>query len=185
MSLLKGWIRDGIARVVHVDMTSGALEAIDTPHAAVHKGWAFSLSRPVTLPAGLDDEIRLATPDSDVRVHFIMTVLSDAAVTVSLYETTSLTHNAGNALTPINRDRNSSATSDCTVCHTPGGSGDGSLIWSGQAGANNFLSTMPGDSSSRIEFVLKKNTAYLIRVAGAENDVVTTNLEWYEYEHRS
>lgn len=181
MGAIEGYSKDGVSRGVHLDDKVAGLVTISVPHYAIHDGKSFMITRAVTLPAGNDDEIRLATPNSTDEAHFSFTVISTAEVTVDIFEATSLAHESENALTPVNRDRNSSKTSGCTVCHTPSGTGDGSKIWTGKAGASGFLTSNPGQVGSRAEIILKKNTAYLIRVTGAQNDTVNIQLDWYEY----
>ena len=182
MSLMIGK-KDSLTHAeVRIDAATHALNTIEYEHHEIHGGSSYTLSRPLTLPVANDDEIRIATPNTTKWAHMIFSAVSDAAVTVSLYETTTLTHVVGNVLTPINRNRNSTNTSGLTICHTPGGAGDGNLLYSSTAGAGgNPAQSAPGVIGGRFEFILKQNTAYLLRIAGASGDVVSINLEWYEH----
>jgi hypothetical protein len=167
---------------VRVDAATHVMSTIEYEHHEIHAGSAYTLSRPVTLPVANDDEIRIAVANTTKWPHMLFSAVSDAAVTVSLYETTGLAHEVGNVLTPINRNRNSTKTSGLTICHTPSGAGDGSLIYASTAGVGgNPAQSAPGAIGGRFEFILKQNTAYLLRVAGASGDVVSINLEWYEH----
>ena len=182
MGILTGRISGGKHREVWVDQATHVLSTIEYEHHEIHGGSSYTLSRPLTLPVANDDEIRIATPNTTKWAHMIFSAVSDAAVTVSLYESTALTHVGGNVLTPINRNRNSTNTSGLTICHTPGGAGDGNLLYSSTAGAGgNPAQSAPGAITGRFEFILKQNTAYLLRIAGASGDVVSINLEWYEH----
>ena len=183
MGLLTGRISGGKHREVWLDKATHVISTIEYEHHEIHAGSAYTLSRPVTLPVANDDELRIAQPNTTKWAHIIFSVVSDAAVTVSLYEGTALVYEAANILTPINRNRNSTNTSGLSICHTPSGVGaDGSLIYSTTAGvAGNPASSAPGAVAARFEFILKQNTAYLLRIAGASGDVLTTNLEWYEH----
>jgi hypothetical protein len=164
---------------MNFDKASEADLVMDHSDSMVNEGNAYFLSRPVTLPVANDDEIRLQTPDTTTWLrNFKMKFISDAAVTVSLYSATELTYVAGNILTPVNRDLNSSNTSARTnMCHTPAGAGsDGVLLWQDTEAANVAL-YLP------VSLVLKQNTAYLIRVAGASGDVVKETFWWEEYKN--
>ena len=156
-----------------------ALKTITYPHHEIHSGSAYMIYRTLALPVANDDEIRIATPNTTKWAHFTFTATSDASVTVSLYEATSLAHVGGNAITPVNQNRNSSNTSGLTICHTPTGSGDGTLIYNWTAGTDH--PTGEGGTATRNEIILKQNTAYLLRIAGASGDVVNIHLDWYEH----
>lgn len=185
MNLMMGRKTDTTHCELRVDSATHVLSVIDYEHHEIHSGDAYTLSIPVTIPAANDYEIRIAQPDTTKWAHILFSIVSDAAVTASLYETTTLTHVAGNVLTPINRNRNSTNTSGLTLCHTPAGAGDGSLIYSATAGvAGTPAQSAPGSVTGRFEFILKQNTAYLLRAAGVSGDVITINLEWYEHTNK-
>ena len=159
------------------DAATEAVTTIDHKDSVVNQGNAYFLSRPVTIPVANDDEIRLQTPDTTTWLrNFSLKVINDAAVTVSLYSATELTYVAGNILTPVNQDLNSSNVSARTnMCHTPAGAGsDGVLLWQDTEAANVALYLPVG-------LILKQNTAYLIRVAGASGDVAKINFWWEEF----
>jgi hypothetical protein len=175
---IHGQQTSGRSQVFRQDDDYNGIVVVDSIHHLVHEGKSFSLSRRATIGAGTIDYVRLATPDTSKRLHFEVTVFGNAALTMQLFEGTSWTHVGGNVLTPVNRERNSSATSGATICHTPAGSGDGTAIFdtsipANQASAQAFL-------AGRREFILKQNTAYLIKVTGANGNIITVNMEWYE-----
>ena len=166
--------------VAKIDESSGSIVTIGTRHHYLHEGYHFVLSRPVTLPVAADDEILIVTPDSDTETHINFSVVSDAVVTLSIYESTTLT--GGTALTPYNRDRNSGTGSTLIITHTPSGSGDGTLIFSWKAGANTPVGG--GAEGNEINIlILKRNAKYLLRASGSNGDNITTILDWYERIH--
>ena len=167
-------------RVFGADITTHALNTIDYAHHEIHSGSGYSLSYPVTIPAANEVEIRIATPDTAKWAHMVWTFTNDADFEVDVFEGTAKTHVGGNVLTPINANRNSSNTSGLTICHTPAAGADGSLIWAFAGGANKQVTTIEG----RHEFILKQNTAYLITLSGAQNDVAHLIFDWYEHTDR-
>lgn len=160
-----------------IDNASGAAVVINVQHHNVHIGNAFVLARPRTLPVGNDEEILIEVPDTTKWAHINFSVVSDAAITLDLYETTTMT--VGTELVPRNRNRNSDVESGLTITHTPGGSGDGTLIFSWKAGANIPVGA-GAEGQTRNEFILKQGTKYLLRASGTSGDVITLVLDWYE-----
>lgn len=161
-----------------IDRSSGSIVTIGTRHHYLHEGRHFVMARSRALPAGNDDEILIVTPNSERWAHMSFSVVSDAAVTLDIYEATSLT--TGTALTAYNRNRNSNIESDLVLTHTPSGSGDGTLIFTWSAGAN--IPVGAGAQGDDINIlILKKNTSYLVRVGGTSGDVITLVLDWFEH----
>ena len=111
-----------------------------------------------------------------------------------LYEATTLQHVVANAITPVNRDRNSSNTSGMTVCHTPLGNSSSSsgdaveVILATQAWGTPGKGTSPGFGGSArgsAEWILKQNTAYLLEViSAAASNIVSIELDWYEHVNK-
>ena len=82
-------------------------------------------------------------------------------------------------MTPYNRNRNSDKVSGLTVTSdaSDDSGGKGTLIWTFKAGANK---TVTASEADRFEFILKQNTKYLIETVGANGDLITVLLDWYE-----
>jgi hypothetical protein len=168
------------------DTTTGAFKTIDYPHAEIHSGDAYYLSYTATVADGSDIEIRFSSANTTKWPHVIFNISGTSETDVDLYETTSLTHVSGNALTPVNRNRNSSETSGMTFCHTPAGSGDGTkidgVIFGLDTGGGATRRLAGGSASSRSELILKQNTAYLLRVtSGTDGNRISINFDWYEH----
>jgi len=160
-----------------VDNSTYARTTIDYPHHEIHGGSAYTLSYPITIPGANEVEIRIAVAATTKWPHMVWSFTNDAAFTVDVFEVTTKAHEAGNVLTPINRNRNSANTSGLTICHTPSGSGDGNVIWSFAGGANKTVTT----AENRNEFILDQGVAYLVNLSGASGDVAHLLFDWYEH----
>lgn len=178
---ISAYISDDKTRPVRADETTRALETIDYEHHEIHDGNAFVVSKSFTHGAGASPNVLIVTPNTTKWAHFIFQVISDDVVTVTLYETSDYT--GGNALTEVNRNRNSSTTATVitTDTATDGGSGKGTAIWTFKAGANK---TVTNAASDRFEFILKQNENYLIEAVGANGDLITVLLDWYEHTNK-
>ena len=168
-------------RTARLDPSTHAQVSIDYAHHEIHGGSGYTLSYPITVPIAAEVEIRMATASSAKWAHMVWSFTNDAAFSVDIFETTTKAHEAANALTPINRNRNSANTSGLTFCHTPSGSGDGTTIWSFAGGANKIVTT----AENRNEFILKSGTAYLINLTATSADVAHILLDWYEHTDKN
>jgi len=158
-------------------LITGEVVAFDSAHYEIHEGEAFTACKVVTHGAGASPNILIVTPDLAVRAHFVFQVVSDDVLTVGFYGTSGYT--GGSAVTAYNRNRNSSNTSELTLTKTAttGGVGKGTLIWTFKGGANKSVTNSESD---RFEFILKQDTKYLLEAVGANGDLITILLDWYE-----
>jgi len=177
-------LMENVIKPVIGDFLTKALTTMDFFHHETHEGRAFNLTGTITLPAGGVYEILIITPDTTRWIHLdSLSAESDASLTATLYVDSSRTDASGNRLTPSNRDFNSANTTVATLCHTPGGSGDGTQKWSKTVAADHPLSDGASvQGSARKEWILKQNSAHLIKFEGAENDVINYELDWYEHQ---
>lgn len=155
---------------------------ISYPHHQIHNGNHYFIA--YSALADKDDliELRVGVPSS-VYPHMIIEVIGEEAALVEMFINTTKTHVSGNAITPFNRNQNSSNTSSLIICYTPGGSqaGSGDLLQYIGAADGAGTSTTGGSASSREEFILKQGTNYLIRnTSRANNNSLTILLDWYE-----
>ena len=173
-----------------MDSTTRASKSIDYPHSEIHGSDSYLLNRAVTKNDGQDEEIRIQTPNTAKWTHFTLSISGTGETTVTIFEDTIKTHVANNALTPGNRNRNSSNLSGLTICHTPGAGADGTPLPFGgifgvDAGAGNNRQLAGGESGGRDEIILKQNAAYLIRVlSGTASNRITISMSWYEHTNR-
>ena len=132
-------------------------------------------------------EVRIQTPDTTKWAHMVIDVDAALAATVEMWYPTTKTHEAGNAITPMNRNHNSSNTSGLTICHTPGGAqaGTANLTQYVGASATGGRVAQGGGASSRHEFILDQNNDYLIRATSrADGNALSIILDWYEHTNK-
>ncbi len=160
------------------DPITAALISIAQPHHEIHSGHAFTACKVSTHGAGASPNILVVTPDEAAEVHFVFLAVSDNVLQVDFYE--SPDYSGGDALSAFIRNRNlpEEAGLTATTDATDDGGGKGTKIWTFKAGVNRTVTTSEGD---RYEFILKKNTKYLLETIGANNDNITSLLEWYEH----
>ena len=181
-----------MARIVfdllHTDSATNQLMTIDYAHHEIHGGSGYF----VAYSALADDtdliEVRIQTPDTRKWAHMIIDIDSALASYAQLWVPTTKTHEAGNAITPFNRNNNSTNTSDLTICHTPAGSQAGAANLAQYMGAatTSGKAASGGGTSSRGEFILLQNSSYLIRVTSrADNNALNIVLDWYEHTNKN
>lgn len=159
----------------------GAPFSINVAHGELHEGNFYHVHKTATLNSTNTLEMRIAPANGMTECHLVIRMQSSLAATLQVYEGTGKTHAAANAITPTNRNRNSKSASVATVCHTPDGSGDGTEILAFVCGTGGALTGAGGDRSDGQEIILKRNTAYLVRVtSGSNTNPVNISLEWYE-----
>lgn len=167
-----------------IDSTSSSTIVINHDHHEIHEGDAY-----YTIYSALKDstatiEVRIATPNTTAWAHMVIEIDAAIAATAELWEATTKTDVVGNRLTPVNRNRNSSNTSALTICHTPAGSESAGATLTQYIGASAVGGRVAegGGASSRHEFILKQNTAYLLRATSrADGNALSIILDWYEH----
>jgi hypothetical protein len=143
----------------------GAPVTIDIAHHEIHCGDMYVTTRTVDLANGASDVLHIVVPNETgtnltmKKYHTLVSFESEAESEMSIYESPT-TSNDGTPLTKINRERNSTFTSNLGIFHTPTSSIDGTIIYSKHIG--NGVSIGGGGRSE--EFVLKNNTKYLVRL---------------------
>jgi hypothetical protein len=168
-----------------IDYSTRNLETIGIAHAEVHKGDSFFIAEHQAIDDGNTYEYRIDTPNTTKWAHLFMAFSSTLETTVELYETT--TRTAGNGMVEQNRNRNKTATTATTTfTDTPGGAGDGTLIWSQKFGADTVGASGKGAGQSVLraenELVLKQNEVYLIKItSGTDANVISIDFNWYEH----
>ena len=173
------------------EAVTGDVAVISTDHKYIHEGQAFSASIETTsIAAGGSYEIRFKTPASTVGyVHARPTSISTTAnlTKLAFYEGATFSGN-GTAVTPLNRNRPTSATTAATLVGKAATSSDtGDFMYAFTVGAGGGPQTragggLPGEAD---EWVLKADTEYLIVVSNIGSTTATVgyiNLFWYEEE---
>ncbi len=167
-----------LSELFQIDPLSASLVTIDHPHHEIHDGNAFTACKISTHGAGASPNILIVTPNEVEEVHFIFLAVSDNVLQVDFYE--SPDYSGGDSLEAFIRNRNLSHPSNLTLTTdaTDDGSGKGTKIWTFKAGVNRTVTT---SESARFEFILKRDTKYLLETIGVNNDNITALLEWYEH----
>lgn len=171
---------------ISVDGSTRALNIIDYDHHEIHEGSAYFLAWSGIVNDTGVLELRIQTGNTEKWAHMEVTIDGALAGIAQLWEGTTKTHNASNAITPFNRNRNSSNTSLLTICHTPSGteSAAAGLTQYFGATASGGRVAVGGGASSRAEIILKQNTAYLIRAtSAADGNRMAIILDWYEHTY--
>ncbi len=170
------------------DKITGASIGIDYEHHEIHDGNAyFAVHSELLDTAGVAD-VRIQTPDTDKWAHMTITIDCALACTAQLWKPTTKTHEAGNAITPMNRNHNSSVASGLTICHTPGGAqaGDSNLTRYIGAASTSGKADQGGSGGSRHEFILEQNNDYYILVTSrADANALSIILDWYEHVNKN
>ena len=169
--------RDNKLADLTLDGLTNALRVISYPHHEIHGGNGYSASKKFTHGAGASPNILIVTPDTTKYAHLVFAIISNAVVEATIYEGTDYT--GGSALAAVNRNRNSANTSVLTLTTDATGASKGTAIWTFKAGANKEIVQA---GNERLEFILKQNTKYLIETVGANGDLITALLDWYEHQ---
>ena len=165
-----------------------ALKTMDNDHAYIHQGKYFTAITKNTLQAAAVLKIQFKTPlVAAGYVHYrpALIVSSKDSLTVKFYEAAEGLA-GGVAVTPVNRNRNSTEVSGVTLKVGVTTTGNGTQISEAYIpGATGVGGTSSGNMlSASNEWVLKPNTEYLIELTNASaaaNDVLA-ELQWYEEE---
>lgn len=155
-----------------LDGLTDALRVIDIGDSMTHNEKGFMVSKKFTHGVGASPNILITTPDTVKHGHFKLKVISNAAVDVDLYEGTN--YAGGTGLTEVNKNRNSATVATIAAANDATGASKGTSIWADKAAANRAV------EMDRI--VLKQNTLYLVETVGANGDLITVILDWYEHQ---
>ena len=156
---------------------------IDHAHHEIHRGLGYVATDTATVNDAGTREVRIAVAATH-EAHMTFEVSATLHTTIQFYEDTTKADVSGNRLTSINRNRDSSNTSNVTICHTPSGSGDGTILFTFAFGADSLGAAKPGFGGvegSRGEFILKPGKVYLLKVtSGTDGNLISIILDWYE-----
>jgi len=167
---------------VEVDSRVGALHFIDTAHKETHEGEHYTVShRWATLADDGMAYLRLV-PHSTKDMHLIFEVKGESKCYIDLLEGTTYSGD-GTVVTPYNNDRGSSNTAVGKCYHTPTVDAAGTVIYSSLLGAAGQQGE-GGEGGSRVEWILKAGTDYLIRVQNKHGTAAKDfSIEGHFYEH--
>lgn len=152
-------------------------------HYMTHEGYHWLLNYYFSAVAD-SATVRLLFTTGSKYLHAIFFASATAGILFSVYESTSFVYEAGNAISPVNRNRVTSKTVSLTnACHTPSGSGNGTAIYPvfpvGSGG--NANASAPASGRDLNEYLLKQNTKYLIScVSLAAGNNINIGTDFYE-----
>jgi len=170
-----------IDKLFSTDKLESTLVVIEYFHHEIHHENAFTANRTVTHGTGASPNILIVTPNTSTRAHLFFQAVSDAAVTLTVYEEAD--YAGGTALPSYNRDRNSTKDSALTVTYdaTDSGGGKGTAIWVFSGGANKEVIM---SNREHMEFILKRDSKYLLEAVGVGGDIITMLTDWYEHKEK-
>lgn len=163
---------------------TNAVKNISNDNALIHQGKGFQHSNIHSVTAGANIDHLIITPsDVDVHMRAWQVRVSSGPVTVNAYEDAVVSNN-GTAEPSGNLNRQSVIANKCLIYHTPTITSVGNLLESNfiSASGSGAHLTVGDDATSPIEWLLKRNTKYIIRVnnGGGSTASVYVKLFWYE-----
>lgn len=159
----------------------GSLITITPEHHEIHCGDSYEMTHSIDLTNGQIYNILIIVPNAtgsgqtQKLWHFKGEIDTEAEALIEFFEAPTYSA-AGTGLTSVNRNRQLAATYTdyLGITYTPTLTGDGTRIFVKRIGSGK----VSGGSASRSdEFVLKNNTAYLLRVTNA-----TTGANWCNFD---
>lgn len=170
-----------------VDEGSGGLIGIDFEHHEIHEGDHYFLIDVADLAINNVFDMQFTTPNTTKRIHFVFELSATAEVEWYIYEGASIVL-AGTSVTPLNNDRDSSNSSECTVATITNNNLADANADTDVSGATQIAHGIVGEKTRsggnvnrEREIILKANTVYCMRgvfTAAAELSFVA---EWYEH----
>ena len=169
--------------LVPLDPLTLDLIQIEEPHAHIHEGVYFTCPDFATNIQIVSPKYwRIAAPNTSRRIHFIATISASAGCRIEFFEAPNI-NAAGTALSIFNNDRNSPNVATALAFKDTTVNSDGALIDVSKLGGNTVQTKIGGNSRTNIEFILKQNTSYTIKVtADADGLTAALEMQWYEEE---
>jgi len=175
-------------KVVLADFDDNATNAIKTiayEHHEIHGGSSFVVSDIQNVDT-TNMVWMITTPNTTKWGHMLFAF--DCTGEMSIVVTEGADRTGTNALTAINRDRNSLTAATVTAHRAvSGGTTDGATtIFSHRSGATGVASKTltSGGLRGSNEFILAQNTKYIITVTTYANVWVTATFDWYEHTNK-
>jgi len=142
------------------DGLTNSIVAINHTHQDNHDGELFQLSH--VFASGNDHLIRLVTGSK--ALHGVIYHGADGVYTFQLIE--GITNGAGTAVSVVNKNRNSSETTDVSASWLAAAPTGGTTLSSLRVGSTNFLG---GASRDDDEWILAPNTTYGLYISTSAN----------------
>ena len=175
-----GWMMvvDSDGNIITIDRATRAVATIEWEHYQIHAGNTFTVLEVTDLGNGAVRDILGVTPDTTEWAHLVWEIEHELETSIQFYQDTTYSDN-GTAISSINRNGNSTNIATTLVYHSPTITNVGTLIGTIQQGSGKKAG---GSDRLANEFILKQNTAYLIRITNltANNNLIFMKLNWYE-----
>jgi hypothetical protein len=179
-------ISDTESRIIRADASTHSLINVEFEENSIHEGSHYFIEDIVTLDATNALDIGIQTPNTTSWLHMVWVVVSDAQVTLQIYEGSTITFD-GTDITPLNNNRNSSNTSGIVNMEkNPTVTAVGTLLATASLGTSTTPNAgIPGQADRNRELILKQNTNYLFRItSGVNGNNITYLYEWYEHTRK-
>ena len=169
---------DSDGNIIAIDAATRAIATIEWEHYQIHEGKTFTVLEVTDLGNGAVRDILGVTPDTTEWAHLVWEIEHELETSIQFYQDTTYSDN-GTAISSINRNGNSTNIATTLVYHSPTITNVGTLIGTIQQGSGKKAG---GSDRLANEFILKQNTAYLIRITNltANNNLIFMKLNWYE-----
>ena len=167
-----------------IDQKAGSLYAIDTQHAKTHEGRAFGIGMLFASVANGANADILIRVNASVEMHAEFAGASTGAAWAYLLEAAAVT-GSGTEITAYNRYRESNNAVNGTFYHTPTLANTGTtLITTLIPGATNRKASGGGNASGRVEWILKPDTVYVMRLINKAGTgaMMSMNADIYEID---
>lgn len=166
-----------------IDSSTNALYFVDYAHHETHAGSHFFAKNYLILNGSQVVYFLIVTPDSTKYAHLVSIFSSEVESEVLVYEDSTTSAN-GTPIPSFNRNRNSPITCDISLYSNPTITTNGNALWRTIIGSGKQDG---GLSRGESEFILKRNTKYLVRVT---NNTVSDgwfdySIDWYEHNDKN
>lgn len=170
-----------------IDAVTNSRLTIDYPHHEVHDGRSYHISD-VQNVSSTTEKWLITTPDSPRLSHMVFDIRATGEMQVTI--TAGADRTGSDAVTIINRRQVSPPNVAGTTVHrgvvvpSPDTGTDGATqidafrVGATEAGSRTVAA---GESRGSSEFVLKRNTKYVVAVLTFANIYVTAHFDWYEH----
>lgn len=172
------------------DGATSAVQTIEYEHHEIHGGSHFFVVGYQDLSINQVLDFTWLMPNTTKRIHWTWEIQTESETLWQVYEAATATNALANSVTPLNNDRNSSATSVTTLkyevqTNLTAANGDtnveeATLIESGISGAGKSS----GDTARNREIIMKQNTLYCLRATATAAGYINFKMSWYEHTNR-
>jgi len=173
---------------INKDSNTNANTAIEYEHYEIHEGDSYGYTEVKDQTVNHVYDIQITTPNTTKWIHLTFDFVVESETDWYFYENPVIVL-AGTAVTPLNRDRNSSNSSGLTVKVITNTSTSNANDDTTVSGATTIQHGISGDKKTgsdmhgRHEFILKQNEDYCLRFIATVAGYVSFHLDWYEHEN--